>query len=101
MIKTRLIQLLSHAGKYIAYNVIWKWMSLLCQVGMVCEASALLEQALFRTVAEKHMLFYGAVVLLAVLLRFLCDRQASYAPYQASVDVKGILREKMRHHQNV
>ena len=95
MIKTRLIQLLSHAGKYIAYNVIWKWLSLLCQVGMVCGAAALLEQALFRTVTEKHMLFYGAVVLIAVLLRFRCDRQASYASYQASVDVKGILREKI------
>lgn len=95
MIKTRLIQLLSHAGKYIAYNVIWKWLSHLCQVGMVCGAAALLEQALFRTVTEKHMLFYGAVVLFAVLLRFLCDRQASYASYQASVDVKGILREKI------
>ncbi len=95
MIKTRLVQLLSHAKKYVAYNVIWKWLSLLCQVALVYAASMLLEHALYHTVTQNHVLFYGVTVLIAVVLRFFCDRQASYASYKASVDVKRILRKRI------
>ena len=35
------------------------------------------------------------MVLVALLLRFVCDRQASHASYRASVDVKRILRDKI------
>lgn len=38
MIKTRLIKLLSHAKKYIAFQVLWKWLSLICQVVMIFAA---------------------------------------------------------------
>lgn len=38
---------------------------------------------------------YGALVLIAMALRFVCDRQASRASYRASVDVKRILRDKI------
>ena len=32
MIKTRLVGLLSHAKKYIVYNIIWQWIALLAQI---------------------------------------------------------------------
>ena len=48
MIKKRLIQLLSHAKKYILLQVLWKWLSLLCQVVMVFQISMLLEEAFLR-----------------------------------------------------
>ena len=32
MIKTRLMGLLSHAKKYIAYTILWQWATLLSQV---------------------------------------------------------------------
>lgn len=95
MIKTRLIKLLSHAKKYIAFQVIWKWLSLLCQVVMIYAASILLETALSGTLTKNRMSSCGILVLVAVLLRFFFDRQASYASYEASVDVKRILREKI------
>ena len=95
MIKTRLIKLLSHARKYIAFQVIWKWLSLLCQVVMIYTASMLLEGVLFGTLGQKQLLQDGIVVLVAVFLRSFCDRQASYASYEASVDVKRILRQKI------
>lgn len=62
---------------------------------MIYAASLLLERALSERVTGNHLLMYGAMVLVAVLLRFFCDRQASYASYKASVDVKRILREKI------
>lgn len=95
MIKTRLVKLLSHAKKHIVFQVIWKWLSLLCQVVMIYAAAMLAEGALFGKVEKNQVLSYGAMVLVAVLLRFLCDRKASYASYEASVDVKRILREKI------
>lgn len=94
MIKTRLVKLLSHAKKYIVLQVAWKWMSLLCQVVMIYAAAMLLEGALFGKLTGNRMASYGALVLAAILLRFFCDRQASYASHEASVDVKRILREK-------
>ncbi|MGN0130990.1 MAG: ABC transporter ATP-binding protein/permease [Lachnospiraceae bacterium] len=95
MIKTRLIKLLSHAKKYIVFQVIWKWLSLLCQVVMVYAVSVLLERALRDTIGKNDIRFYGIMVLAAVFVRHFCDRQASLASYKASVDVKRILREKI------
>ncbi len=95
MIKTRLIKLLSHAKKYIAFQVIWKWLSLLCQVVMIYVATMLLENALSGSLTGKYVLLGGIVVLIAILIHSICDRQASYASYKASVDVKRILREQI------
>lgn len=95
MIKKRLVGLLSHAKKYIIYQVLWQWFSLLCQILMIYSASILLEQALFAEVTLQTGISYGALVLIAMALRFVCDRQASRASYRASVDVKRILRDKI------
>ncbi len=95
MIKKRLVGLLSHAKKYIIYQVIWQWLTLLCQVVVIYSASMLLETALFGEVTSRTAAYYGALVIVALLLRFVCDRQASHASYHASVDVKRILRDKI------
>lgn len=95
MIKKRLIKLLSHAKKYIVFQVVWKWLSLLCQVVMIYAAAMLLEGALYGVITKNRILSYGIMVLTAILLRVFFDRQAAYASYKASVDVKQILREKI------
>lgn len=95
MIKTRLIKLLSHAKKYIALQVLWQWLSLLCQVIMVFALSMLLEEAFFHTLTANRMMQCGLVIVLSMAFRFWCDRKASYASYQASVDVKWTLRQKI------
>ena len=95
MIKTRLVKLLSHAKKYIVFQVVWKWISLLCQIVMIYAASMLLESALFDAITKNQLLLYGIVIFIAISLRLICDIQASYASYEASVDVKRILREKI------
>ena len=95
MIKKRLIQLLSHAKKHIVFQVVWKWLSLLCQIIMVGTVSFLLQKTLKGELLAKDIVLGGAVVLAAMLFRFFSDRQASFSSYRASVDVKGILREKI------
>ena len=95
MIKKRLVGLLSHAKKYIIYQVVWQWLALLCQILMIYCASVLLEQALFWEVTLQTGVRYGALAVIAMALRFICDRRASYASYRASVDVKRILRDRI------
>ena len=95
MIKKRLVGLLSHAKKYIIYQVVWQWLALLCQILMIYCASVLLEQVLFWEVTRQTGVSYGALAVTAMALRFVCDRRASYASYRASVDVKRILRDRI------
>ena len=95
MIKKRLVGLLSHAKKYIIYQVVWQWLALICQIVMIYSAAMLLETALFWEVTPLMAACYGGIVLVALILRFVCDRQASHASYRASVDVKRILRDKI------
>ena len=95
MIKTRLIKLLSHAGKYIVYNVLWQWFALLCQIAVVFSVTALLEGAVTGNLQTQDMVRTAAVFAAAALIRFGCDRGAAHASFAVSVDVKRILREKI------
>lgn len=95
MIKTRLIKLLSHAGKYIVYNVLWQWFALLCQIAVVFSVTALLEGAVTGNLQTQDMVRTAAVFAAAALIRFGCDKGAAHASFAASVDVKRILREKI------
>lgn len=95
MIKKRLIQLLSEAKKYIIYQVIWMWLSLICQIVLVYSIAKLLDAALQNTLSTTDMLYFGIQALITIALRFWFDKQASYASYEASVDVKKILRKNI------
>lgn len=86
---------MSHAKKYIYYQVMWQWYALLCQILMIYSVSILLEQAVFRQVTARMAVSWGVMALAAMVLRFVCDRQASFASYRASVDVKRILRDRI------
>ena len=91
MIKTRLVKLLSHAKKYIVYQVLWQWLSLLCQVALIFQVATLVEGI----VNAGLLLRCVGIIIAAIIIRFFCDKQATYASYKASVDVKGTLRDKI------
>lgn len=95
MIKTRLVGLLSHAKKYIAYTILWQWAALLSQILAIFSMTELLEQVVFGTVTlpmiERTILIFAVVM----LVRFLCERMGARSSYLACVDVKRILREKI------
>lgn len=95
MIKTRLVRLLSHARKYIVYNVMWQWIALLAQIAVVFSIAHLLEQVIFRMADAKSIRYTAIILVSAIAIRFICDRMAAKASYAASVDVKRILRKKI------
>ena len=75
MIKKRLVGLLSHAKKYIVYQVIWQWLSLLCQILLIYSGTTLLTEALSGNVTPRMAAVYGILTVLAIALRvFLRER---------------------------
>ena len=95
MVKTRLVRLLSYAKKYIFYNVLWQWVALLLQISVIFTVTRLIGSALegnLSNVATGRSILF---LFWALVIRFFCDKMASQASYQASVDVKRILREKI------
>lgn len=95
MIKTRLIKLLAHARKYIIYNVLWQWISLLAQMAAVFAVSGLLEDIILRIADAAAMKQTVIVLTVTVIIRFICDQMAARASFLACVDVKRLLREKI------
>ena len=95
MIKKRLVGLLSHAKKYIVWNVFWQWIGLLAQIGAVFSVGFLLEGALYDTWDQAMIGQTAGILFVCMVLRFLCEKQAAAASYKASVDVKRILRQKI------
>lgn len=95
MIKTRLVGLLSHAKKYIAYSVICQWIALLAQITAVFSIAGFLEKVLYGRMTKTYFLQISVILPAVVLIRFICERMAVKASYLASVDVKSILREKI------
>ena len=95
MIKKRLVGLLSHTKKYIGYQVMWQWISLIAQMGAVFNIAELLESVFYGTVAESQVMRTVVVLILCMAVRFLCERMTAAASYKASVDVKKILRQKI------
>lgn len=95
MIKTRLIKLLSHAKKYIVYQVLWQWISLLSQIVAIFQVVGLLQQAIDGTFAVQSIPQAAVIFVAVIIVRFICERMAAKASYMASVDVKHVLREKI------
>ena len=95
MIKTRLIQLLSHSKKYIVYTVFWQWISLLAQITAVFTIADLLGHVLNNTLTISHLKSTFLLLLRVIVIRYTCERMSARTSYLASVDVKRILREKI------
>lgn len=95
MIKTRLVRLLSHAKKYIVYNVMWQWMALIAQVVSVFTIAGLFGKLYAKKAASGDIVKCACVFVAVLVVRFLCDKMAVGASYKASVDVKCILRDKI------
>lgn len=95
MIKTRLVRLLSHAKKYIVYNVLWQWIALVAQIISVFTIAGLLGKFYEKKAASKDIAGSLCVFAVVLIVRFMCDKMAARASYKASVDVKCILRDKI------
>lgn len=95
MIKTRLVKLLSHTKKYIVQMVLWQWIALLGQIAAIVSIGRMVDRILIHQMSSNVVLMTFMILVIAVVIRFLCDQMATRASFAASVDVKRILREKI------
>ena len=95
MIKTRLIRLLSKSKKYIVYQVIWQYLSLICQVLLIAAAAALLGHLLDGTLGPTELAVRGVTIVICIALKVFCEYRVSRTSYAASVNVKRVLRKKI------
>lgn len=71
MIKTRLVRLLSHAKKYIVYNVMWQWMALIAQVVSVFTIAGLFGKLYAKKAASGDIVKCACVFAAVLVVRFL------------------------------
>ena len=93
MIKIRLIKLLSHAKKYVVFQVLWQWISLIAQIVLIFCLSEMIAGLFGKT--TPHFVVTVPVIILCIAIRFLMEWLTSRTSYKASVDVKRILRSKI------
>lgn len=95
MIDKRLIRTVRESKKYIAWNVIYQWISLVANITMMVSIADLLSRLFANTADRKNFVCTVIVVAAAVGIRYFCAVQSAKMGYLSSKAVKKVLREKI------
>ena len=93
MMDKRLINTVSESKKYIAGNVACQWVSLAANITMMTAVTRMLMQ--LYNGEDAGIAPIAAVIIAAVIVRFVCARLSSRMSYLSSKAVKKTLREKI------
>lgn len=97
MINKRLISTVENSKKYIIYNVMFQWISLIANVvlmGGIVTLIGVLYQGKLET-GNRMVAFSMIAIICAVLIRFTCTILANRMSFLSSKAVKKVLREKI------
>ena len=95
MIKMRLIRLLKDSGKYILYQVLWQWISLIAQIIIAINITQLIDNAFYNKISDSNIVKVIITVITGVFIRVLCDRLYTDASFHAGANVKRVLRNQI------
>lgn len=95
MIDKRLIRTVRESKKYIAWNVIYQWISLVANITMMVSIADLLSRLFANTADRENFVCTVIVVVAAVGIRYFCAVQSAKMGYLSSKAVKKVLREKI------
>ena len=95
MIDKRLIRTVRESKKYIAWNVIYQWISLVANITMMVSIADLLSRLFANTADRENFGCSVIVVAAAVGSRYFCAVQSAKMGYLSSKAVKKVLREKI------
>lgn len=95
MIDKRLIRTVRESKKYIAWNVIYQWISLVANITMMVSIADLLSRLFANTADRENFVCTVIVVAAAVGIRYFCAVQSAKMGYLYSKAVKKVLREKI------
>ena len=91
----RLIRTVRESKKYIAWNVIYQWISLVANITMMVSIADLLSRLFANTADRENFVCTVIVVAAAVGIRYFCAVQSAKMGYLSSKAVKKVLREKI------
>jgi len=91
----RLIRLLKGSGKYILYQVLWQWISLIAQIIIAINITQLIDNAFYNKISDSNIIKVIITVITGVFIRVLCDRFYTDASFHAGANVKRILRNQI------
>lgn len=95
MIDKRLIRTVRESKKYIAWNVIYQWISLVANITLMVSIADLLSRLFANTADRENFVCTVIVVAAAVGIRYFCAVQSAKMGYLSSKAVKKVLREKI------
>ncbi len=95
MIKPRLIKELKDSKKYIFYIVALQCVVLLSQIAIVVSLSSTIAIVALDNFSTQDISLRVAIIIVALLVRLLCEKQMSKFSYLAAVDVKRHLRNRI------
>lgn len=95
MIDKRLIRTVRESKKYIAWNVIYQWISLVANITMMVSIADLLSRLFANTADRENFVCTVIVVAAAVGIRYFCAVQSAKMGYLSSKAVNKVLREKI------
>lgn len=95
MIDKRLIRTVRESKKYIAWNVIYQWISLVANIMMMVSIADLLSRLFANTADRENFVCTVIVAAAAVGIRYFCAVQSAKMGYLSSKAVKKVLREKI------
>ena len=105
MIKKRLLELLEDALKYIKEQIIWKVLGLISQIVIVICISRIISKVVTvgmtlisgreASVNAGSFIKYIVPAIICIVLRFIFDKKETESSFNASADVKKILRQKI------
>lgn len=93
MLNKRLISLCAKSKKYIWLSILVKWLSLLCNIGIVFIVGLLINAIISHLIMPLHLIIIGGISCIGV--RFLCNYLTVQFAHLASHEAKKTLRTKV------
>ncbi len=93
MINKRLIGTVKESKKYIAWNVVLQWVSLIANIAMMGAIAHLLQSMFKGSAGTSRIILTAVIAAVAVVVRFICATLSSRMSYLSSKAVKKTLRE--------
>lgn len=93
MINKRLINTVPQTKKHIALNVVFQWISLICNIVIMFLIGFLINNLVNNTIDYKQVILGSIIICLLIIVRFVCTKMIGEQSFLASKSVKITLRE--------
>ena len=94
MIKKRLLNMVPESKRYIAFNVLFQWISLIANIVMMAAITGLLASLFLGTNSNEQIGKTAVICVIVLFVRAICSICSSRMGYLSSKTVKKVIREQ-------